>query len=438
MNHPKAYGTFIKRGENTYRTSAYIQWGSSEQSIGACLLLNPGSADFHKINPDLNVILNTLFRAKGEIMTDPTMKQLILLIEGIYGQLQPIAGRFHIYNLFNLQNPKSIHAIDLFEALVHSGEYDITESLISLNELQTHPWIFTGWGIEQKVSWKNLEKIKDVWLNLIRDSKVPTFGKKHKTYNNYYHPCPLIPTHRSHMLTDLLSLYKQKFSIQRFPTYAARPNLLNEANLLEECDQYQLGWFRSSTNPESILKGFSHLHIKENYKLRAYQYSDGANGNGVVWAIPVNMDLPPANECECLEEHFLIAPKPAFALDDCMQVIDGDKSPLSYLQASVAFHDIHEFGAFWHGTSWGRDVILPINEGENADKYQWKMIEDEPATLEPHFYYSNLGNPTIVFHTINDIGTVTMNRYVHTFSKSDYTLRVERTCIATAGGGIIF
>lgn len=180
MNHPKAYGTFIKRGENTYRTSAYIQWGSSEQSIGACLLLNPGSADFHKINPDLNVILNTLFRAKGEIMTDPTMKQLILLIEGIYGQLQPIAGRFHIYNLFNLQNPKSIHAIDLFEALVHSGEYDITESLISLNELQTHPWIFTGWGIEQKVSWKNLEKIKDVWLNLIRDSKVPTLGKNIK------------------------------------------------------------------------------------------------------------------------------------------------------------------------------------------------------------------------------------------------------------------
>jgi hypothetical protein len=66
------------------------------------------------------------------------------------------------------------------------------------------------------------------------------------------------------------------------------------------------------------------------------------------------------------------------------------------------------------------------------------MIENKSEIIEPHFYYSGEGNPTIVFHTVNDIAAVTMNRYVHTFSKTDYTLQIEQTCIATAGGGSIF
>lgn len=438
MNTPKVYGTFTKRGDHTFRTSAFIQWGESVKSIGACLLLNPGSADFSKINPDLKGILNTSFKAEGEIKPDPTMKQLILLLEGIYGQENLIAGRFHIYNLFNLQNAKSIHAVDQIETIIHSGEYKIKESLITVNELQSHPWLLIGWGVEQKANWKNLEQIKDSWLNLIKESKIPTFGKKHKDSKNYYHPCPLIPTRRPDMLNDLLTIYKQKFIKQRFPSYATKPNLLIDSKPLEQWFESDLGWFRSPTNPESIVKGFSHLRIKGSFKLRAYQYSDGANGNGVVWAIPVDSDLPDPNKCELLEDHFLSAPKPSIAFDDFMRVIDGDKSPLSYLQASIAFHDLHEFGAVWHGTQWGRDIILPFIDKQNANKYDWEMTENEPEIIEPHFYYSDEGHPTIVFHTINDIYTVTMNRYIHTFSKSDYTLQVERTCIATAGGGIIF
>lgn len=127
-----------------------------------------------------------------------------------------------------------------------------------------------------------------------------------------------------------------------------------------------------------------------------------------------------------------------------MQVIEGDKTPLSYLQAAIVYHELHEFGANWHGTSWGRDVILPVQDESGDESYenysndQWEMIEKEPDIKEPHFYYSREGYPVIVFHTINDIGTVTWNRYVHVFNKDDYTLKVEQTCIATGGAGIIF
>ena len=77
MNQPKAYGSFVKRGDHIFRTSAYIQWGESEKSIGSCLLLNPGSANFDKINSKLTTSLHTLGYADGEINTDPTMIQLI-------------------------------------------------------------------------------------------------------------------------------------------------------------------------------------------------------------------------------------------------------------------------------------------------------------------------------------------------------------------------
>jgi hypothetical protein len=434
MNQPKAYGTFVRKGKHTYRKSAYIQWGDSEHSIGASLLLNPGSANFDKMDAKLITELNTSGHAYGEIYTDPTMKQLIKVIEGIYGA-DRINGRFHIYNLFNLQNTDNIHAIDQFENLVEIGTYDLTESLVTSKELALHPWLYLGWGVEMKKQWKNLERIKASWKQLISNSNVPTFGKRHKKSDDYYHPSYAI--YQPTMINELISLYKQKFPTQRFPTYATKPNLLVDSTSLENFLELELGWFRSPDNPESIVKGFSHLHIKEGYKLRAYQYSDGANGNGIVWAL-ADKDLPYPNQCENLEEHFLSAPKPSFAFDDFMQAIDGDKSPMSYLQASIAFHELHEFGAVWHGTSWGRDVILPINDDQPVDNHDWEMIEKEPEIIEPYFYYSGEGTPTIVFHTINDIGTVTMNRYVHTFSNSDYTLQVERTCIATAGGGIIF
>jgi hypothetical protein len=233
----------------------------------------------------------------------------------------------------------------------------------------------------------------------------------------------------------------RKYNIQQFSTAQTKPDLLVETNnLIEMDDEFDCGWFKSPASPESIVQGFSHLRIKDGYKLQAYQYSDGANGNGIVWAIPADTVLPEPEECDGIDEHFLSAPKPSFALNDFMQAIDGDQTPLSYLQASIVFHDLQEYGAVWHGTSWGRDIILPLNDDQNSSTHtnEWEMIENEPEVIEPHFYYNSEGNPIIVFHTINDIGTVTWNRYVHTFRKSDYTVQIERTCIATAGGGIIF
>lgn len=442
MNIPKVYGTFFKRRGKIYRKSTYIQWGNSEKSIGACLLLNPGSATLDK---NLKSILDTAGLASGLIKTeDPTMEQLILFVNRIYGEDKPVSGRLHIYNLFNLQNTKSVNAIDEFEELILSGEYDINDSLVEINEIKSHPWILIGWGVKQEKRWGNLQSIKEKWMELLEKSKVPVFGKKHLKQNDYYHPCPRIPTQRPLIIEELVEIYKQKFCVQRFPQYATKPNLIIESGPVEMYDieaRYRNGWHKSSNNPESIVKSFSHLGMKEGYKLRAYQYTSGGNGNGVVWALPKDKELPDPSECEYLDS-FLSSPRPTFALPDFMEAIEGDRTPLSYLQASIVFHKLHEFGAMWHGVSWGRDVILPVKEDMVilSNQYEWVFEdgESEPEIVHPHFYYNEEGNAVVVFYTVNDIGTVTLNRYEHIFNKDNYILSDKRTIIATAGGGIIF
>ncbi|MDX8289115.1 hypothetical protein SLL00_04900 [Metabacillus indicus] len=208
MGGPKAHGTFVKRGSNIYRTSAYIQWGESDTSIGACLLLNPGSA---ALENDLSIQLEQEGYAEGRIKSeDPTMKQLIAFIQNLYEKDHLISGRLHIYNLFNLQNTKSENAIDKFEELVLLGEYEIGESLVTADELLAHPWIMIGWGVKRDKRWKNLQLVKERWSELIVESTVPSFGKLHAKRPDYYHPCPLIPTKRLPMVEELVSIYKQK------------------------------------------------------------------------------------------------------------------------------------------------------------------------------------------------------------------------------------
>src|SRR5690606_19116338 len=97
---------------------------------------------------------------------------------------------------------------------------------------------------------------------------------------------------------ELIAIYKRKFNVQRFTIHATKPNLIAESASVEVIDDYIDGWHRTSANPEFLVMGFSNLSIKKGYKLRAYQYCDGGNGNGIVWAIPEDKKLPNPIECE--------------------------------------------------------------------------------------------------------------------------------------------
>lgn len=200
MDQPQAFGTFVKRYGKIFRTSSYIQWGESRQSLGAVLMLNPGSAEFGKMNPKMGLRLDQFGAAMGKIHPDQTMDQLIRLVDQFY-ESRP-SGRLQIYNLFNLRGAYAEKAIKDFEELVVHDRITLEEALASIGELQNHPWILIGWGLHRKNKWKFLQKTKDLWLEQIRTAGIPFFGSQNDR-GDYYHPAPLLKTERDHLLSEL-------------------------------------------------------------------------------------------------------------------------------------------------------------------------------------------------------------------------------------------
>lgn len=202
MYQPAAYATFQAKGEHVYRTSAYIQWGTSPVSLGSCLLLNPGAATYFRERPAPH------HATMAQATLDPTMRQLIKLTEAIYAEeaaAGKLEGRLHIYNLFSLQHPQAREAIRLFEGLLKAGKTTLEEQVTPARQLRDHPWMLLGWGCVAQSS-RPLATLKNMWQKQISAAGIPTFGKPCATGKNYYHPCPQLQAMREMVLRDLILL----------------------------------------------------------------------------------------------------------------------------------------------------------------------------------------------------------------------------------------
>ena len=115
-----------------------------------------------------------------------------------------------------------------------------------------------------------------------------------------------------------------------------------------------------------LLALFPSLHIKPGFELRAYLYRVDGNGNGFVFAVPEGAPLRGPNEFLTEETSPHRSPKPPEALADFRQAIEGDGSPESYFEASFFTREAYEFGAVWHGSSWGSHKILTSNPCEES------------------------------------------------------------------------
>ncbi|TCI77720.1 DUF1643 domain-containing protein [Exiguobacterium sp. SH0S1] len=142
---------------------------------------------------------------------DPTMEnQLVKIVESIYQQPEQLSGRFHIYNLFNLREGNSGKAIEQFESLCQANLYEVEESLATVEELQQHPWILMGWGVNKKQKWTNLQTIKQKWLHQLAQADSLVIGKMKSGTKEYYHPLPHLQMNRAAFVKDIVEIYQQQ------------------------------------------------------------------------------------------------------------------------------------------------------------------------------------------------------------------------------------
>jgi hypothetical protein len=183
-----------------------------------------------------------------------------------------------------------------------------------------------------------------------------------------------------------------QFSAEQIRTW--RTQLAEWALMPESAPE---GWSKSRHKPEKLLTLFPALKLRQGYALRAYQFRADGNGNGFVWALPVDAEYPEPDECPRLQGHFLKPPKPLDALDDLMEAVEGDDSPQSYLQASILRREWGDFGAGWHGVDWGTHTVLddspwkggPPRDDELPGKRptsrpsEWKWFATQPDPWTP-------------------------------------------------------
>jgi len=205
--------------------------------------------------------------------------------------------------------------------------------------------------------------------------------------------------------------------------------------------KYPDGWSKSKTDPMKVLDAFSALHVKKGFVLRAYQYVSGGDGNGVVWGMPEDSAFPEPDECPKLEDTFLKCPRPLGAVEDVMEVIEGDGSDRSYLYASLCGREISEFGAMWHGCSWSSHNIIDEQSGPDGfnpkEATDWDWSEDKPKDWRPSV--KKVNDKVITnFYTHSGLGAEGIVRHTDTFSAGSYCFVTDSKTIANGPGGYVY
>ena len=202
------------------------------------------------------------------------------------------------------------------------------------------------------------------------------------------------------------------------------------------------GWSKSHINLADVVRVFANLRLKQGFALRGYQFRKGGNGNGIVWALPVDAEFPDPAQCQKIEDRFLQPPMPPLALENFMDAIDGDGTPMSYLSASVLMRELHEFGAMWHGCNWEDHHIIGSDPcvGEKpfvSGPPQWFWPEPKPAKWKPHVLFTD-DLIAAVFYTYGMSGQEAITRHTDVFRPRSYSPMTQTTRLALGGAGIVY
>ncbi len=200
------------------------------------------------------------------------------------------------------------------------------------------------------------------------------------------------------------------------------------------------GWSVSELDPGRIVQAFDPaVRLRAEYVLRGYQYRAGGDGNGVVYAIPVGTSLPrPRKRGESKLPP--PPPRPEGALESWVDALELDGTPWSHLCMSLLGREVEEFGAIWHGTSWGVHRVI--------GRMPW-ITNDEPAVAEEGWTGEVLGMdelaPRVVttadeivvrFYTYTRLGMQRVIEHVDRYQNG--RVSVQRRDVATGPGGMVF
>ncbi|MDP2871474.1 MAG: hypothetical protein Q8P31_02930 [Bacillota bacterium] len=242
------------------------------------------------------------------------------------------------------------------------------------------------------------------------------------------------------------------------------------------CGDAPEGWSRADADFGPLLAAFPPLALRDGFALCGYRFMAGANGNAVIWALPVGGGAAP-DPVHCMTGVEGIGgvegveaqpagvarparPRPPGAVP-VPEALHGDGSPWSYLCASILIRELGDFGAVSHGRWWGTHVMLcadPWTGGAQPSarraqrarrtpdplswpgrgREEWCWLAAPPDDWRPAYRVDGDGRPAVSFYTYSGLGRETIYRHDDTYVPGSYVFSPTVSSVAEGGPGFFF
>lgn len=176
-------------------------------------------------------------------------------------------------------------------------------------------------------------------------------------------------------------------------------------------------WFVSATNPGAALLKLPGLQLQPGLRIVSYLYRTEKDGMGVTWAVPESASTTAQLEV-ALEKsgNNQQPPKPFSALADVMEAIDGDRTPVSFIVASILKREFQEVGALGSYCNWSHHRLI----ASIPPQMNWTWRTPVPKDLSPKVQVLPDGKAAVEFFTCRVVPPVAIFQHVDQYLPGQY------------------
>lgn len=195
-------------------------------------------------------------------------------------------------------------------------------------------------------------------------------------------------------------------------------------------DEHRGRWVVRALDTEAIFAEVPTLRLRSGWRLRGYAFRSGGNGQGFVVALPPA--LPDPHPLGDAMWRSLFDPPRVPGARPPYEALEGDGSDESYLHASILLRELAEFGALWHGASWGDHTLVDALPPD----WPWTCERPLPRSLRPRVVRRG-EQVRVVLVSYSYIELVRLVRHVDVYPGEGYRPWLARETLATAGFGAV-
>jgi hypothetical protein len=175
-------------------------------------------------------------------------------------------------------------------------------------------------------------------------------------------------------------------------------------------------WFVSSVNPGDALLQLKGLRVKPGWRLVPYLLRTSDGGVGHVCAVPEDNSTTTELESalpEGTEWHY--PPFPQGAMTHSLMALEGDRSPASYLVASMLLREMKEFGAMGKDQQFTHHRLI---DGP-PPQLEWRWKGKMPQNFSPKVNVTSAG-AAVEFYSCRTRKPYALFRHLDRYGADNY------------------